>query len=364
MTGNSATGRVYAFLQNHPRLKHLARTTLMTALKFAPPAWAYKVRSRIERFVFRAVDSVAELPPAFHYWSHTWLRPILQAHGYNSPDDFFLQEVVAKATTGPLRILSIACGRAELEIALARHLHQHMLTDFSIHCADLNGEMLDAAMARIAEAGLEGHFSCEVCDLNVETFPAETFDVIIANQCLHHLSALEHVMAQLAGALKAGGVLLVSDVIGRNGHQLWPEALREMQAYWRQLPRRLRRDRALGGAPRAYVNYDHSAGGFEGIRAQDVLPCLLEEFEVATCITFGCLTIPVVDRRFGWNYDIDDAQDRRRIDGLAERENSLLATGELKPTQLLGKFIPRKPGQRDRNAQTRQVLRTVLRSPV
>lgn len=335
----------------------------MTLLRVAPKNVAYKARCKIERFVYRSVDTVGELPPIFHYWSNKYLRPILLEQGYESPDDFFLKEIASRARSGPVSILSIASGRSELEITIAQRLREAGLQNFRFHCVDLNEDMLNTAMGRIAELDLAGHFSSEACDLNTVMLPPATYDLIIANQCLHHLSALEHVIGQLSAALKDAGSLLVSDVIGRNGHQLWPEALSEMQVYWKQLPEHLRKDQALGGSSRVYVNYDHSTGGFEGIRAQDVLPCLLENFDFDVCIAFGCLTIAVVDRRFGWNYDVENVADRQLIDNLAERERMLLANGELKPTQLLGKLVPRSGKTTSRSAETHLVLQNVLRPP-
>lgn len=362
MSRNHAAGWVYGHLQRSPRLKHLARSMLMATFKIMPRSVAYRTRCEVERFVYRSVKAVGDLPPIFHYWSNKYLQPVLMEQGYESPDDFFWKEIAARARTGAVRILSIACGRAELETAIAQRLRLEGLDSFSFHCVDLNQHMLDTAMERAAEFGLTKHFSSATCDLNEMSLPHAAYDLIIANQCLHHLTALERISTQLSSALKAGGTLLTSDVIGRNGHQLWPEAMDEMQHYWKQLPRRLRKDRALGGAPKVFVNYDHSAGGFEGIRAQDVLPCLLENFDFETCIAFGCLAIAVVDRRFGWNYDVDNAEDRDRIDALAERELALLAAGDLKPTQLLGKLIPRSIQTTDRPLKTQYVLQHVLRA--
>jgi len=336
---------------------------LMATFKIAPRSVAYRARCRVERFVYRSVRAVGDLPPIFHYWSNKYLQPVLMEQGYESPDDFFWKEVAAKARSGPISILSIACGRAELEIGIAQRLKLEGFDNFSFHCVDLNQDMLNTAMERAAELGLTKNFSSATCDLNQVSLPHAAYDLIIANQCLHHLTALEYISVELSSALKTGGALLTSDVIGRNGHQLWPEALDEMQHYWKQLPRRLRRDRALGGAPKVFINYDHSAGGFEGIRAQDVLPCLLENFDFETCIAFGCLAIAVVDRRFGWNYDVESAGDRQLIDDLAECENVLLATGELKPTQLLGKLVPRSGEATDRSLKTQFVLHNVLRLP-
>ena len=45
-------------------------------------------------------------------------------------------------------------------------------------------------------------------------------------------------------------------------------------------------------------------GSFEGIRAQDILPLLVERFTFDEFIGFGNVIDPFVDRSFGPNFDI------------------------------------------------------------
>ena len=54
----------------------------------------------------------------------------------------------------------------------------------------------------------------------------------MANHSLHHVLALEHLFAQVSATLREDGVFVVNDMIGRNGHQRWPEALDLLQRIW------------------------------------------------------------------------------------------------------------------------------------
>ena len=81
---------------------------------------------------------------------------------------------------------------------------------------------------------------------------SKQYAAVIANQSLHHVLELEHLFDQVKGSLRPDGYFVASDMIGRNGHQRWPEALAEVQRFWRDLPKEYR----WNGAERA--------GGFAG----------------------------------------------------------------------------------------------------
>src|SRR5438132_1573662 len=55
--------------------------------------------------------------------------------------------------------------------------------------------------------------------------PTHEYDAVIANQALHHVLNLEHIFAEIQKCLKPQGSFIISDIIGRNGNQRWPEAL-------------------------------------------------------------------------------------------------------------------------------------------
>jgi hypothetical protein len=67
--------------------------------------------------------------------------------------------------------------------------------------------------------------------------PNRTYDVVMANQSLHHvLESRALCSTRSATAIGNDGVFVTSDMIGRNGHQRWPEALAILQEFWRELP--------------------------------------------------------------------------------------------------------------------------------
>ena len=105
-----------------------------------------------------------------------------------------------------------------------------------------NPAMLERGWRTACELDVERNLVFMEGDFNRWT-PIGRYDVVIANQALHHVLELEHLLDGLKGALRPDGYLLVSDMIGRNGHMRWPEALEIVQAMEEQI----RQDIAGGG---------------------------------------------------------------------------------------------------------------------
>ena len=63
-----------------------------------------------------------------------------------------------------------------------------------------------------------------------------------------------------------------------------------------------------------YMNHDCSTEGFEGVRAQDVLPLLVERFDFHLFIAFGNVVNVFVDRSIGYSFDLERERDRQFID--------------------------------------------------
>ncbi|MEL7043943.1 MAG: methyltransferase domain-containing protein [Pseudomonadota bacterium] len=235
--------------------------------------------------------------------------------------------------TGPLTVVSLGAGRCELEIELTQALrsegHEVMFT-----CVDLNPLSLEAGRSTARSAGLSESMRFVVSDVN-RVSDLGQHDAIIAAQCLHHFVELEAILDSVRDALTTDGLFLVSDMIGRNGHQMWPEALEVVQTFWRKLPARLRTESHSGRVLAEYDNISYADVGFEGIKAQDILPLLVERFEFEVFAPFACVTTPFVNRRFGWSYDADSEADRTLVDQVATTDQKLMDSGEIKPTQLV-----------------------------
>ncbi|MEO8673179.1 MAG: class I SAM-dependent methyltransferase [Tahibacter sp.] len=315
---------------------YYARRSVAALLRVLPPRLNYFARNLLEKATFRKVSQVHDLPPIFHYWSNRYLRPRFETLGFSSPDDFFAKSIAREMErlARPLNALSLGSGNCDLEIRIVKALREQNLVGFRITCLDLNETMLARGRAQAQSEGLSDCMAFERGDINRLDI-ARHFDVVIANQCLHHFVELEAIFANIARIVEPQGLFLTSDMIGRNGHQLWPEALAEVERFWNVLPERYKFDHVLRRQCHSYVNYNHADVAFEGVRAQDILSLLVQLFQFDLFVPYACIAPPIVGRRFGWNFDVNNRDDLALIDQIAVRDEDLIATGVVKPTQLI-----------------------------
>ena len=305
--------------------------------RFEASATAYQARLAKEERFYENCESVHDLPGIFHYWSNRHIRPKLEALGFSSPNGMFrkfIEEQTPYGGNDPKRFASIGSGNCDLEIDLALHLRTKGRRNFVIHCFDLNPAMLERGRAAAVKNDVAEQMHFVQTDLN-EWEPATEYDAVIANQTLHHVLRLEDLFAQVKHCLKSGGCFIVSDMIGRNGHQRWPEALEIVQEFWRKLPPSYRFNRLLERYEERFEDWDCSGESFEGIRSQDILPLLLESFHFQLFIGFANVIDPFVDRMFGSNFDANAPWDRQFIDQVHERDEKEMVSGRIKPTHML-----------------------------
>jgi len=230
-----------------------------------------------------------------------------------------------------------------VEINLALALRQSGVRDFSIDCLDLNPDMLERGRRDAAARGVEDCIRPLCADFNAWE-PREAYDAVIANQALHHVLNLEGLLDAIRSSLVPQGLLVVSDMIGRNGHRRWPEALPFVEAFWDELPNHYRYNNQLDRAETVYPDWDCSLEGFEGIRAQDILPLLLRNFGFEFFFAFSNITDPFIDRGFGPNFDPARAWDRDFIDRVHACDDREIRAGRVKPTHMLAVLTSAAPG--------------------
>jgi SAM-dependent methyltransferase len=322
---------------------------------------AYRDRIAAERRNFDAREEVHDLPPIFHYWANRYLRPRLEAAGISDPDAFFVKyaaECYGRGV-GTRRFVSIGAGNCDTEVRLARALLDAGCDDFIIECLELNDIMLERGAQRAKAAGLAGKIVPLQADFNVWE-PAGRYDAIIALQSLHHVVGLEHLFDAVGAALAPHGRFIVSDMIGRNGHQRWPEALAIVREFWRELPSAYRFHRQLKRQEDEFLDWDCSTEGFEGIRAQDILPLLVERFGFDMFLGFANVIDPFIDRGFGPNFSTERPWDREFIDRVHERDQAEIDAGSIKPTHM---FAVMKAGVADFSHPATAGARAAIRRP-
>ena len=297
----------------------------------------YAGRLKAEAGVFSDMAEVHDLPPIFHYWSNTYLRPMLEEHGFSNPDEFFakfLSEGAARSGARVPTFLSVGSGNCDTEVRVAKLLRERGLVDFTIECLDLNASMLRRGLEMAQREGVAAHIHTVEGDFN-RWEAGRLYDGIMANQSLHHVVNLEGLFARIKRGLAPGAAFIVDDMIGRNGHKRWPEALTEVRRFWRELPRTHRYNRQLSRYERAYINWDCSTAGFEGIRAQDILPLLSERFHFHLFVGFANVVDVFIDRAFGHNFDAETEWDRAFIDRVHAFDEAALMAGSLTPTHMI-----------------------------
>ncbi len=294
-----------------------------------------RVDAQIRQYEF--VENMHELPPSFHHFSGQHIAPrVKEVFGVDSIQGVFVAGLTqGRPTDRPYRFLSVGSGDAWLEIEIAQTLCQLGYTDFVFECAEISPTMNDRAATRIRESGLGRHFLLQQVDIN--SWVAEgLFDGAMAHHSLHHIVELEHVFLNLKRVLKPDANFCVADMIGRNGHMRWPEVLHYVELLWGFLGEEKKRNHQLKRVEEQFVNWDCSHEGFEGIRAQDILPLMLGFFSFRAFTAWGGLIEVFFDRGFGWNFDMAVPADRAFQDFIVQLNDDLLASGKIKPTQMLG----------------------------
>ena len=296
----------------------------------------YKNRLADELSRFDVEAEINDLPEIFHYWSNKYLVPKLSEFGFNNPDEFFLKyaKQAIKNNPGYISILSIGAGNCDTEVALAKNLTALGYQKFIIDCMDINQQMFERGKELAASQGVADKLAFLPADFN-RWEASKQYALIIANQSLHHVVELEHLYENIELALTDQGKFITSDVIGRNGHQRWPEALDLLKPIWKNMPARYKHNHAMQRFEKKYINHDCSTEGFEGIRAQDVLPLLIEKFDFELFIPFANLIMIFIDRPFGPNFDHANPEDLAFIDRIHQLDEMHMINGDIKPTQML-----------------------------
>ena len=286
------------------------------------------------------------------YWMKAHIRPrIVQVFGAPGVFDVYegqLRERIRHCSQAGrvARFLSIGSGDGGVEVGIARRLKSQVKEPFVIVATDLSELRLDRARRAAADGGVLDCFEFQALDLNDFRFDRK-YDAFIAHHILHHIVNLEGLFETVHESMHQDSVFLSNDLIGRNGHKRWPETLRWIESLWPMLPSHYRFNYQFNRIHETYLDWDCSNKGFEGIRAQDILPLLVGRFGFEGFLGYGGIVDPFVDRGYGRNLDEARAEDRAFIDFVENLNQTLLETGRIKPTTMMA--VMRRTGGQGRS---------------
>jgi len=298
----------------------------------------YDDRMRAELRNYQTVENVHDLPKIYNVWSAKYVAPKVRAvFGVAGIEEFYARYALQYAAERPdevVDITSLGAGNGDFEVGIAGLLKANGLDRFRFQCLDINPAMLGRGREIAAKAGLAANFEFIEADASQWTSAAPV-GMVMAHHSLHHFERLELTFDSVKRAIGENGYFVSADMIGRNGHMRWPEALAVIDDIWRTMPDRYKYNHLLKRFEKHYENWDCSTESFEGIRAQDILPLLVQRFHFDAFVGFGNLPDLFVDRCFGHNLDPNNAEDVAFIDRVGELNERLIDDGTIKPTQML-----------------------------
>ena len=302
-----------------------------------------QLQEQIEQY--RDTENMHDLPAVFHRWSSDYVVPGLNTvFGVDGINLFYVEAFITAAehnSSMPV-FLSLGCGDGSVEIGIARVLLERGLTQFRFICYDLSDILLSRFRAALPTE-LTEQFELVAGDLNGQAFDTR-FDAIMANHSLHHMVELEGIFRTVYDNLADRGIFVTGDMIGRNGHMRWPEARLFVDFFWPFMSHRQRYNMLLRRSEPRFIDHDCSDTGFdtpfEGVRSQDVLPLILAQgFKAWRFLGFGGMIDVFVDRCFGPNFDINNADNAFLAHRMGFLNEILLDAGLVKPTMMLAYFV-------------------------
>ena len=118
----------------------------------------------------------------------------------------------------------------------------------------------------------------------------------------------------------------------------WPETLFYVETLWASIDREKKYHHVLKKFHDSFPNTDFSAVGFEGIRAQDILPLLLSRFKAEVFLGSMSVVRPFISQGYGPNYDVKNPADCAFIRFVANLDDALIDRGVTKPISCFATF--------------------------
>jgi SAM-dependent methyltransferase len=232
------------------------------------------------------------------------------------------------------RMLAIGAGASGVAIDVTVRVPGTALT-----CIDSKVEWLAPERQRARDLGLKAHFAA----LDLETVDLEpaAFDLVFCHATLHRVIELEALVNQIERTLRRGGVLVIIDVVTRNGYSMWPETREIVQAIWTTLPSRFRLNHTAYGT--ALIDDqiwepDPPPGGVRTSRPEDIVRVVKSRFSTRHFVPYFSLSRRFFDSMYGPNYNLAVPLDKAVFDWIWALDVHYLATKRLRPETFFGVY--------------------------
>ncbi|MCL7488103.1 MAG: class I SAM-dependent methyltransferase, partial [Desulfobulbaceae bacterium] len=232
--------------------------------------------------------------------------------------------------------LSLACGNGRAE---RRYIDSGFCKSFV--GIDISHQAIKIAKEIATESNLNiDYFQGDLNDLVLEQ---NSFDIVITQNCLHHVLRLEHLVDQIYYSIKPGGYLWIHDYIGETQFQYTDERLMIANFVLNKIPERYRKDRLKNGKILKKITRKKPGtlrSPFEAIRSGMILPIFLKRFELTQKHEYNAILHLICPKGTRIEYAKDE-DGRSLFEKLYQLDRILIESNMLPPTG--GQFLLRRP---------------------
>jgi len=292
----------------------------------------YKEKIDQELNIYRNQLKVHELPNAHHIYTGKFLQNAVEkltgARNFNS---WCASEIDKLASELGRKIygISIGCGNGDTELEIMKQIKNKDLVHFT--GLDINQTMVERGNKSLKESNIF-NMEYKVGDFNYPKFEKK-YDFFFANHSLHHVTELENLFSAIAENSNENMIFLINDMIGRNGHVLWDGTKEAVQMIWNNLDEKYKYNAYSKEYDQEVMDHDCSSEGFEGIRAEDIVPLLNKYFDFDTYLPFSFIISRFIDRAYGHNYNVESNQDIQVINKIIDLEIKATQENKFSATQ-------------------------------
>lgn len=309
-------------------------------------SWERLRRSRAARFAFALRRLLLRRETAAGVWSEqagTWSL----AGGRHWTELLQVQELVNQRVSGdpsvnpyeyflrsrlgghlPVRrALTIGCGSGELERGLARlgFATEHLGIDVA------QGAIEKAIDAARREGFGQLRYRAE--DANDIRLQVGSFDVVFGVHSIHHVSRLESLFEQVAGALRPDGIFFLNEFVGPSRFQWTERQLEVVNGLLRVLPEGYRVSRVDGALKkrvrRPTVAEVVATDPSEAVRSAEILEVASSFFEILEVRPYGGTVLQILLDDIAGNFEAAGEQGRELVAAMADLEWALIEGGDL-----------------------------------
>jgi SAM-dependent methyltransferase len=280
-----------------------------------------------------------------HPGSPFWVpSPALQAHlnrtATGNPRYDWLSFVRAEHLPPRVpRTLVLGCGNGFLERALSRHSGIE-----EILATDPDSVAVESA-ANAARREGRSTIAYRRLDVETESLPGDGWNLILANDLLHHVAAIEPLLRSVRDALAPGGRFVFSEYTGPRRFQHDAAAREMVDRYFRLLPEHIRKDpdtgRPLWNRPPVDADRLARESPSEAAASDALLPLARKLFRPDAELSGGGGLLHPLLSGLARNFRPGSREDERLMGVLCAAEEKATALGILRT--LFTVFVGRRP---------------------